>query len=75
MECAVGKQAAFKAKNFVAPEHQQQGQQQAAMEKKNLSEKRISYSQKQTPSPLPPEKKTKENKNQKGTQERLLSFK
>lgn len=40
MECAVGKQAAFKAESFVAPEHQQQAQQQDAMEKKKICQKK-----------------------------------
>lgn len=63
VECAVGKQAAFKAKSFVAPKHQQQAQQQAAMEK-NLSEKRFSSSQNKH-HPPPPKKENKSKKTQK----------
>lgn len=53
VECAVGKQAAFKAKSFVAPKHQQQAQQQAAMEK-NIFQKRDSSPPKNKHHPSPP---------------------
>lgn len=76
MECAVGKQAAFKAESFVAPEHQQQAQQQDAMKKKKKSvrKKVLLLSKPNTISPSTQKKGEKEEEKKKAHRKGFCTF-